>query len=48
MQLPVLPDKLVPLASTNNLAKKEPKYLLPYYHFTVVQNKERSSPSTPP
>ena len=41
VQLPVLPDKLVPLASTNSLAKKEPKYLLPYYHFTVVQNKER-------
>jgi endonuclease G len=41
VQLPVLPDKLVPLASTNSLAKKEPKYLLPYHHFTVVQNKER-------
>jgi endonuclease G, mitochondrial len=41
VQLPVLPDKLVPLASTNSLAKKEPKYLLPYYHFTVVQNKAR-------
>jgi endonuclease G, mitochondrial len=41
VQLPVLPDKLVRLASTNSLAKKEPKYLLPYYHFTVVQNKER-------
>jgi endonuclease G, mitochondrial len=41
VQLPVLPDKLVPLASTNSLATKEPKYLLPYHHFTVVQNKER-------
>ena len=41
VQLPVLPDALVPLASTNSLAKEEPKYLLPYHHFTVVQNKER-------
>jgi endonuclease G len=39
--LPVLPDEFVPLASMNSLAKKEPKYLLPYHHFTVVQNKER-------
>lgn len=39
--LPVLPDKLVPLAATNSLATSEPKYLLPYHHFTVVLNKER-------
>lgn len=39
--LPVLPDELVPLAATNSLAKRKPKYLLPYHHFTVVLNKER-------
>jgi endonuclease G len=39
--LPSLPDELVPLAAKNNLAKREPKYLLPYHHFTVVLNKER-------
>jgi endonuclease G len=39
--LPELPDELVPLAATNQLAKSEPKYLLPYHHFTVVLNKHR-------
>ncbi len=39
--LPSLPDELVPLAATNTLAKRDPKYLLPYHHFTVVLNKER-------
>jgi endonuclease G len=39
--LPTLPHELVQLAATNQLAKGEPKYLLPYYHFTVVLNKER-------
>lgn len=39
--LPVLPDELVPLAATNSLATSEPKYLLPYHHFTVVLHKER-------
>jgi endonuclease G, mitochondrial len=39
--LPDLPDELVPLAATNQLAKSEPKYLLPYHHFTVVLNSER-------
>ena len=39
--LPVLPDELVPLAATNSLAKRGPKYLLPYHNFTVVLNKER-------
>lgn len=39
--LPSLPDKLLPAAATNSLAKSEPKYLLPYHHFTVVLNKER-------
>jgi len=39
--LPSLPDELLPLAATNSLATSEPKYLLPYHHFTVVLNKER-------
>jgi endonuclease G, mitochondrial len=39
--LPELPDELVQLAATNQLAKREPKYLLPYHHFTVVLHKER-------
>jgi endonuclease G len=39
--LPSLPDALAGLAATNQLAKGEPKYLLPYHHFTVVLNKER-------
>jgi endonuclease G len=39
--LPSLPDELVPLAATNGLATSEPKYLLPYHHFTVVMNKKR-------
>jgi endonuclease G len=39
--LPQLPDELVEFAATNQLAKSEPKYLLPYHHFTVVLNKKR-------
>ena len=39
--LPALPDELVQLAATNQLATSEPKYLLPYHHFTVVLNKQR-------
>jgi endonuclease G, mitochondrial len=39
--LPSLPDDLVGLTATNQLAEGEPKYLLPYHHFTVVMNKER-------
>jgi endonuclease G, mitochondrial len=39
--LPTLPDELARLAATNQLAQEEPKYLLPYHHFTVVLNKER-------
>jgi endonuclease G len=39
--LPSLPEALVGLAATNQLAGSEPKYLLPYHHFTVVMNKER-------
>jgi endonuclease G, mitochondrial len=39
--LPSLPDDLLGLTATNQLAEGEPKYLLPYHHFTVVMNKER-------
>jgi endonuclease G, mitochondrial len=39
--LPTLPEDLVPLASINKLATTEPRYVLPYHHFSTVQNKER-------
>jgi endonuclease G, mitochondrial len=39
--LPSLPKELAALTATNQLATSEPKYLLPYHHFTVVLNKER-------
>jgi endonuclease G len=39
--LPVLPDDLVPLAAENPFAAGEPRYVLPYHHFSVVLNKER-------
>jgi len=41
VRLPALPDELIQLAATNQLATSEPKYLLPYHHFTVVLNKMR-------
>jgi endonuclease G len=39
--LPTLAAELIPLAAINTLATAEPRYLLPYHHFTVAQNKER-------
>jgi endonuclease G len=39
--LPVLSEALVPLAATNRQATTEPRYVLPYHHFSVVMNKER-------
>ncbi len=39
--LPLLPDELLPQAAINELATSEPRYILPYYHFSVVLNKER-------
>src|SRR4029077_9194498 len=39
--LPVLPDELGSKASVNAQAIGEPRYLLPYNHFTVVLSKER-------
>ncbi|RSD20799.1 DNA/RNA non-specific endonuclease [Amycolatopsis eburnea] len=39
--LPVLPAALVPLAALNRQATAEPRYLLPYHHFSVVMHKER-------
>jgi endonuclease G len=39
--LPALPDDLVPLAAENPFAAGEPRYVLPYHHFSVVLNKVR-------
>jgi endonuclease G, mitochondrial len=39
--LPALPDELAALAAVNQLATTEPRYLLPYHHFSVVLNRER-------
>ncbi|MFJ7219369.1 DNA/RNA non-specific endonuclease [Amycolatopsis sp. NPDC098790] len=39
--LPALPDALVPLAAENRQATSEPRYVLPYHHFSVVLNKVR-------
>lgn len=39
--LPVLHDDLLPLTAVNSLAETEPRYVLPYHHFSVVLNRER-------
>lgn len=39
--LPILPDELAAQAALNTQAAGEPRYLLPYHHFTVVLNKAR-------
>jgi endonuclease G len=39
--LPTLPEALVPLAAINRQASGEPRYVLPYHHFSVVLNKKR-------
>jgi endonuclease G, mitochondrial len=39
--LPILADELAAQAALNTQAAGEPRYLLPYHHFTVVLNKER-------
>jgi endonuclease G, mitochondrial len=39
--LPTLPEDLVAKAATNNLATAEPRYVLPYHHFSVVLSKDR-------
>lgn len=39
--LPTLPDDLVARAAVNGLATGEPRYVLPYHHFSVVMNRER-------
>jgi endonuclease G len=39
--LPTLPDALVPLAALNRQATGEPKYVLPYHHFSVVMHRVR-------
>ena len=39
--LPALSEDLTPLAAVNGLATGDPRYVLPYHHFSVVLNKER-------
>jgi endonuclease G, mitochondrial len=39
--LPALSDELAPLTAINSQATAEPRYVLPYHHFSVVLNKER-------
>jgi endonuclease G, mitochondrial len=39
--LPILPDELAAQAALNTQATGDPRYLLPYNHFTVVLSKER-------
>jgi len=39
--LPVLTEQLAAQAALNTEATQEPRYLLPYHHFTVVMNKQR-------
>src|SRR6266568_779818 len=39
--LPALPENLIPQAAVNSMAADEPRYVLPYHHFSVVINKER-------
>ena len=41
VRLPTLPAELTALAAVNSSASAEPRYLLPYYHFSVALNKER-------
>jgi endonuclease G len=36
-----LPPELAAQAALNSMATSEPRYLLPYYHFSVALNKER-------
>jgi endonuclease G, mitochondrial len=39
--LPALSDALVPLTAVNSMAAADPRYVLPYHHFSVVLNQER-------
>jgi endonuclease G, mitochondrial len=39
--LPVLSEQMAAQAAVNTEAAEEPRYLLPYHHFTVVLNKQR-------
>lgn len=39
--LPALTEQLAARAAVNTQATEEPRYLLPYHHFTVVLNKDR-------
>ena len=39
--LPTLPPELEAQAALNNLSSADPRYVLPYHHFSVVLSKER-------
>jgi endonuclease G len=41
VDLPTLPPALVDKTSINTKATAEPRYVLPYHHYSVVMNKER-------
>jgi endonuclease G len=41
VSLPALSADLLPVAAINSLATGEPRYVLPYHHFSVVLNKDR-------
>jgi DNA/RNA endonuclease G, NUC1 len=41
VSLPELADGLVAKAAVNSMAKSEPRYVLPYHHFSLVLNKSR-------
>ena len=41
VSLPALSADLIPLAAINSLAAVEPRYVLPYHHFSVVLNRDR-------
>jgi endonuclease G, mitochondrial len=41
VDLPALPPALLDKASVNAKATSEPRYVLPYHHYSVVMNKER-------
>jgi endonuclease G, mitochondrial len=41
VELPTLPPALLDKTSINSKATAEPRYVLPYHHYSVVMNKER-------
>jgi endonuclease G len=41
VDLPTLSDGMLDKVSINTMASSEPRYVLPYHHYSVVMNKER-------